>query len=125
MGNVGSTIKKKVLEPLFGSENGIVNRQVTAELASIVAKGGDPNDPIGNIFQGGRNMLQNPKETIVGMKQVYSSMRNPLSSIGSKIPVVGGIVQKGVDLALSPMDTGLDALEKVGSAADTVSKIVS
>lgn len=125
MGNVGSTIKKKVLEPVFGSETGIVNRNVTQGLVSVVAKGADPNDPLGNIVKGGKNIAENPKEVIVGMKQVYKAGTDPLRNVGSKIPVVGGVVQKGIDTALSPMDTGLDALEKAGSAIDTVSKVVS
>lgn len=124
MGNVGSAIKKNVLEPVFGSETGLVNRNVTQPLVSVVAKGADPNDPLGNIVKGGKNVIENPKETIVGMKNVYKAGTDPLRNVGSKIPVVGGVIQKGVDLALSPMDAGLDALEKVDKGIDTVKQIV-
>jgi hypothetical protein len=106
---------QKLLRPIFGSETGIVNRNVTAPLTSIVAKGADPNDPLGNIVKGTKNIASNPKEVITGMKNVYSSGVDPLRSIGSKIPVVGGLVNKGVGMLLAPTDLGLSVLEKTAS----------
>jgi hypothetical protein len=104
------------LKPIFGSETGVVSRAVTAPLTSIVAKGADPNDPLGNIVKGTKNIASNPKEVITGIKGVYSAGTDPLRSIGSKLGgPVGGLVNKGVGMLLAPTDLGMSVLEKTAS----------
>jgi hypothetical protein len=103
------------LKPIFGSETGVVSRKVTAPLTSIVAKGADPNDPLGNIIKGTKNIAANPQGTISGIKGVYNSGIDPIRSIGNKIPVVGGLVNKGIGMVLAPTDLGLSVLEKASS----------
>lgn len=103
------------LKPMFGSESGVINRQVTAPLTSIVAKGADPNNPLGNIVKGATNVAQNPKEVVTGMKSIYEKGTEPLRNIGAKIPVVGGLVNKGIGMVLAPTDLGLSVLEKTSS----------
>ena len=104
------------LKPIFGSETGVVSRAVTQPLTSIVAKGADPNDPLGNIVKGTKNIASNPTGTISGIKGVYSAGVDPLrSSIGNKIPVVGGLVNKGIGMLLAPTDLGMSVLEKTAS----------
>jgi hypothetical protein len=104
------------LKPIFGSETGVVSRQVTAPLTSIVAKGGDPKNPLGNIVKGAVNIGQDFKGTVSGIKGVYSAGVDPLRTIGSKLGgPVGGLVNKAVGAVLAPTDLGLSVLEKTAS----------
>lgn len=104
------------LRPIFGSESGIINRNITAPLTSVVAKGADPSNPLGNIVVGAKNIAKNPKEVVSGMKGVYSAGVDPLRTIGSKIGgPVGDVINKGVGMVLAPTDLGLSVLEKTSS----------
>jgi hypothetical protein len=103
------------LKPIFGSESGVINRKTTSGLTSVVAKGADPNDPLGNIIKGTKNIAANPQAVVSGMKTIYNSGVDPLRTIGAKIPVVGGLVNKGIGMVLAPTDLGLSVLEKASS----------
>jgi hypothetical protein len=107
---------QKLLRPIFGSETGIINRNITTPLTTIVAKDADPKNPLGNIAKGAVNIGQDFKGTVSGIKGVYSAGVDPLRSIGSRIGgPVGGIVNKAVGAVLAPTDLGLSVLEKTAS----------
>lgn len=116
--NIGSGIKHKILEPLFGQNRGALSN-FTNTVANKVTGGADNfGDALVNAtLKGGAvdALSYASKQAAQGL----DSVANKASEIAGKVPIVGGALQAGIEDIAAPVRAAVSELEKPLDAVQT------